>query len=83
MVERLEVIARQLGMSFTPPTTPEHRLCLSAEMFIVEITPDGGGGVKDVKIGHHENPVVSCASQLGFQLTCVKSCKELISNEKL
>lgn len=59
LVERLEVIARQLGMSFTPPTSSDKCLCLSAEMFVVEITPDGGGGVKDVKIGHHENPV-SC-----------------------
>ena len=62
LVERLEVIARQLGMSYTPPTTSESRLFLSADMFIVEILPDGNGGVKDVKIGHHENPVVSSLS---------------------
>ena len=58
LVERLEVIARQLGMSYTPPTATESRLFLSAEMFIVEILPDGHGGVKDVKIGHHDSSVV-------------------------
>lgn len=58
MVERLEVIARQLGMSFAPPTPAENRLFLSADMFMVEILPDGAGGVKDVRIGHHENPTV-------------------------
>ena len=70
LVERLELIARQLGMTFTPPTTTENRLFLSSEMFAVEIVPDGAGGVKDVKIGHHENPVVC------FYLGCgiVKFC---------
>ena len=57
-MERLELIARQLGMTFTPPTTAENHIVLSSEMFAVEIIPDGSGGVKDVKIGHHENPVV-------------------------
>ena len=59
LIERLDLISRQLGMMFTPPTSPENHVVLSAEMFKVVILLEGQNGIKDVRVGHQENPTVS------------------------
>ncbi|OWF39396.1 Mediator of RNA polymerase II transcription subunit 1 [Mizuhopecten yessoensis] len=59
LLERLESIARQLGLSFSVPSSPENRAVISSEMFGVEIIMETGGVVKDVKVFHNGDPT-SC-----------------------
>ncbi|KAL3832553.1 hypothetical protein ACJMK2_024187 [Sinanodonta woodiana] len=56
LVERLELLARQLGLSFTPPLSQESpQVSMNSDMFHVQIMLDGQGGIRDAKIGHQEN----------------------------
>ncbi|KAK3603593.1 hypothetical protein CHS0354_017310 [Potamilus streckersoni] len=56
LVERLELLARQLGLSFTPPLSQETaQVSMNSDMFHVQIMLDGQGGIRDAKIGHQEN----------------------------
>ena len=62
LIERLELICRQLGMLFTPPTTTDSHMVLTSDMFKVIIVLEGQNGIKDVRVGHQENPVVSLST---------------------
>ncbi|XP_045168885.2 mediator of RNA polymerase II transcription subunit 1-like [Mercenaria mercenaria] len=59
LIERLDLISRQLGMIFTPPSHSDNQVVLSSEMFKVVVMLEGQSGIKDVKVGHQETPV-SC-----------------------
>jgi len=51
MVERLDMVARQLGLKFTPGATG-HEWFISSDMFYLELIIDPNGVVEDVKIQH-------------------------------
>lgn len=58
MVERLETIARQLGLKFIRST--ENDVFITSDMFYVEVLLESSAGyVVDVKIAHQADPV-SC-----------------------
>lgn len=59
LIERLDLISRQLGMIFTPPSHLDNQVVLSSEMFKVVVVLEGQSGIRDVKVGHQETPVVS------------------------
>ncbi|XP_052799158.1 uncharacterized protein LOC128230753 [Mya arenaria] len=59
LIERLDLISRQLGMLFTPPTMADiNQVVLSAEMFKVIVIWEGQT-LKDVKVSHQDTPT-SC-----------------------
>ncbi|WAQ93871.1 MED1-like protein [Mya arenaria] len=56
LIERLDLISRQLGMLFTPPTMADiNQVVLSAEMFKVIVIWEGQT-LKDVKVSHQDTP---------------------------
>ncbi|KAH3718117.1 hypothetical protein DPMN_060916, partial [Dreissena polymorpha] len=59
LIERLDLISRQLGMIFTPSTVSDNQVALTSEMFKVIVIFDGQSGVRDVKISHQDTPT-SC-----------------------
>ncbi|XP_013186899.1 mediator of RNA polymerase II transcription subunit 1 [Amyelois transitella] len=65
LIERLECLARQLGLKFVVGTTGVN-LFISSDMFYLEILVESSGSVKDVKI-HHEGRIEQ------------QSCEELVS----
>lgn len=59
MIERLEMITRQLGLKFTAGPTGKD-VFISSDMFYVEVVLDPATGyVNDVKVAHQADPV-SC-----------------------
>lgn len=56
LIERLDLISRQLGMIFTPPSHLENQVVLSSDMFKVVILLEGQSGIKDVRVGHQDSP---------------------------
>ncbi|KAL4222592.1 Mediator of RNA polymerase II transcription subunit 1 [Mactra antiquata] len=59
LIERLDLISRQLGMMFTPPTHLDNKVVLSSDMFKVIVVLEGQNGIRDVCICHQDNPM-SC-----------------------
>ncbi|XP_011866719.1 PREDICTED: mediator of RNA polymerase II transcription subunit 1 [Vollenhovia emeryi] len=53
MVERLESLARQLGLKFMMSGPPGTEIFISSDMFFLEVLLEPSGLVRDVKI-HHE-----------------------------
>ena len=51
MVERLEMVSRQLGLKFTPGATGNEWF-ISSDMFYLELLIDQSGMVQEVKIQH-------------------------------
>ncbi|KAG1680040.1 Mediator of RNA polymerase II transcription subunit 1 [Nymphon striatum] len=61
MAERLESIARQMGLMFSPDALGKTEYYISSDMFYVDIMLESNGNVKDVKIVHQgEADHVSC-----------------------
>ncbi|XP_052826525.1 mediator of RNA polymerase II transcription subunit 1 [Octopus bimaculoides] len=56
LVEQLEAVARQVGLSFTPPSGPESQLFVGSDMFYIQVAMDKTGMAKDVKIAHQGEP---------------------------
>ncbi|CAH1238781.1 MED1 [Branchiostoma lanceolatum] len=63
MVERLDSVARQVGLNFKV-TSSGHECCISSELFYVEIRLDTSGGVQDVRVAHHGSESQSCPEML-------------------
>ncbi|KAJ8313786.1 hypothetical protein KUTeg_008347 [Tegillarca granosa] len=57
LLERLDSITRQLGLTFTPPTGSDNSAFINTEMFYIEIVLEKEVVVKDVKICHQGDPV--------------------------
>ncbi|XP_078703316.1 uncharacterized protein LOC144928594 isoform X2 [Branchiostoma floridae x Branchiostoma belcheri] len=63
MVERLDSVARQVGLGFKVSSSG-HECCISAELFYVEIRLDTSGRVQDVRVAHHGSEAQSCPEML-------------------
>ena len=62
MVERLEHLGRQHGLKFTQAHSGSD-VYLSSDMFYLQVALESNGGVKDVKVSHNSEVVVSCNHQ--------------------
>ncbi|XP_070570177.1 mediator of RNA polymerase II transcription subunit 1-like [Ptychodera flava] len=61
MGERLEALARQCGLKYSPgPAGTGTDVFISSDMFYVEVMMDNSGNVKDVKVAHHNSDPQSC-----------------------
>ncbi|XP_078571397.1 uncharacterized protein LOC144859048 isoform X2 [Branchiostoma floridae x Branchiostoma japonicum] len=63
MVERLDSVARQVGLNFKVSSSG-HECCISSELFYVEIRLDTSGGVQDVRVAHHGSESQGCLEML-------------------
>jgi len=71
MVERLEMVSRQLSLKFTPGATGSEWF-ISSDMFYLEILIDAGGTVQEVKIQHEGK------TEQQVQLRSLLVCRQML-----
>ncbi|ODM89520.1 Mediator of RNA polymerase II transcription subunit 1 [Orchesella cincta] len=85
MVERLDMVSRQLGLQFTPGETGQEWF-ISSDMFYLEVLIDSNGVVRDIKIQHEGKTEQLASSIKSFLFITARSvlveyqCPDLIKS---